>query len=758
MDAAALLYSKLLDCQVTAEEACKDDILAKISNALQLTKERLKSSRTAALWLQYMDMIDILRKFIRAERTGNWDLHLQALSEMLPFLAASGHNNYTKSVLYYLQQMCRLQVDHPDVYQHFQDGLHVIRRSDRYWAGLSSDLVIEQVLMRSMKTSGGLTRGRGMTEQQRVSWSLAMPACAEVNRAMQELTSVSFDSGEQNKDMAKSRQARDWKDAQTQLAYLQERNPFTCDHSLRSISTGVHAHSTVNVDAAKAVGNTILASMEGKTAADFSFKRSDQVITLSANAAVKIDGEAVHIDPQLLFQRLTIAAKEVENIESIFKYELCSYPPALFDSSLLLREPQKPALAKAIWDSLTEESSVMSGEVQFVLDGGSLLQRIPWTRGATYKEICAVYTDYVTKKYGEAIVVFDGYGESSTKDMVHQRRAKGQAGTTVTFTEDMKITMKKVNFLANSTNKQHFINLLGNYLGKKCKVFHAPGDADVLIVQKAVESALQKETALVGEDTDLLILLIFHASLDSHNIFFRPEPKKNVRKPKVWNIQAVKTQLGPEVCSNILFLHAILGCDTTSHLYGIGKGTALKKFKSSVCFRQQANVFSQESATAKEVCSAGEKTLLILYGGSLKESLDSLRYKRFCEKVSTSNSCIHPQTLPPTSAAAKYHSMRVYLQVLEWKNCSNSVNPLEWGWKESDGKFTPALTDLPPAPDNLLKMIRCNCRTDCSSMRCTCRKHNVKCSPACGNCRGSGCTNSTIPEQLDGDIDDETES
>ena len=61
-----------------------------------------------------------------------------------------------------------------------------------------------------------------------------------------------------------------------------------------------------------------------------------------------------------------------------------------------------------------------------VLDGGFLLQCIPWTRGrggGTYREICTVYTDYMVKKYGEAIVVFDGYGESSTKDMVHQRRA-----------------------------------------------------------------------------------------------------------------------------------------------------------------------------------------------------------------------------------------------------------------------------------------------------------------------------------------------
>ena len=144
-----------------------------------------------------------------------------------------------------------------------------------------------------------------------------------MNRAMQELTSVSFDSGEQNKDMAKSRQARDWKDVQTHLTYLQERNPFTCDHSLHSISNGVHAHSTVNVDTAKAVGNAIIASMEGKIAADFSFRKSDQVVTLNAKTAVKIDGDTVHIDPQLHFQRLTIAAKEVDNIESIFTSSSC---------------------------------------------------------------------------------------------------------------------------------------------------------------------------------------------------------------------------------------------------------------------------------------------------------------------------------------------------------------------------------------------------------------------------------------------------
>ena len=137
------------------------------------------TSRTGALWLQCMEMVNIIRTFIKAERTANWELHLQAVSEMLPYLAASGHNLYVKCARLYLQSMNNFRDDHPAVYRDFVSGLHVVRRSDRPWAGLSTDLVIEQVLMRSLKTSGGLTRGRGFTEQQRLIWLLSMPACAE---------------------------------------------------------------------------------------------------------------------------------------------------------------------------------------------------------------------------------------------------------------------------------------------------------------------------------------------------------------------------------------------------------------------------------------------------------------------------------------------------------------------------------------------------------------------------------------------------
>ena len=69
----------------------------------------------------------------------------------------------------------------------------------------------------------------------------------------------------------------------------------------------------------------------------------------------------------------------------------------------------------------------------------------------------------------------------------------------------MQLTMSKAKFLANKTNKQQFIKMLGDQLEMtNRKVHHAPGDADLLIVQKS--------------DTDRLVLLCYHSSLHSHRV------------------------------------------------------------------------------------------------------------------------------------------------------------------------------------------------------------------------------------------------
>ena len=68
--------------------------------------------------------------------------------------------------------------------------------------------------------------------------------------------------------------------------------------------------------------------------------------------------------------------------------------------------------------------------------------------------------------------------------------------------------------------------MLGEALEKdNCKSYYASAYADLLIVQKAVESATTMKTVLVGDDTDLLVLLCYHTSLDTCNLLFKTEKK-----------------------------------------------------------------------------------------------------------------------------------------------------------------------------------------------------------------------------------------
>lgn len=103
--------------------------------------------------------------------------------------------------------------------------------------------------------------------------------------------------------------------------------------------------------------------------------------------------------------------------------------------------------------------------------------------------------------------------------------------------------------------------------------------------------------------------------------------------------------LGPPVCKNALFVQALLGCDTTSSIYGFGKGVALHKIKTDALFREQADVFNRAVATKEGVVEAGEKALLCLYNNKpADESLNSLPYTRFCQKVATGKSFLQPES------------------------------------------------------------------------------------------------------------------
>jgi len=146
-------------------------------------------------------------------------------------------------------------------------------------------------------------------------------------------------------------------------------------------------------------------------------------------------------------------------------------------------------------------------------------------------------------------------------------------------------------------------------------------------------------------------------------IWFFSRSQELIQRDGRSGTKVLKEKLGEDVCNNILFIHAILGCDTSSRIHRIGKGASLKTFLFSHHFRAQAQVFNNISASKEDVAAAGEKALVCLYNGKSDEGLDSLRYRRYCEKAATNTSRVQPQSLPPASAAAMCYSLRVYFQV-----------------------------------------------------------------------------------------------
>ena len=93
------LYESLSSNQCNPDAAVNTNIVSMIHEKLSNLKFIHNTNRTGKLWIPYMDFDFIVRMSIRAERPGDWNLHIHASEQIPPFLGAAGHNNYLKGTL-----------------------------------------------------------------------------------------------------------------------------------------------------------------------------------------------------------------------------------------------------------------------------------------------------------------------------------------------------------------------------------------------------------------------------------------------------------------------------------------------------------------------------------------------------------------------------------------------------------------------------------------------------------------------------------
>ncbi|GBL75992.1 hypothetical protein AVEN_234308-1 [Araneus ventricosus] len=161
-------------------------------------------------------------------------------------------------------------------------------------------------------------------------------------------------------------------------------------------------------------------------------------------------------------------------------------------------------------------------------------------------------------------------------------------------------------------------------------VKQAEEDADYLI-KSALEIEKKSQcVVVVGEDIDLLVIMV--VSINSENIFF------------------LKPGRGEE---------EIYQCSE---------------------LQQVVNIFRDEKACPYDIDDAVHKVFISLYGRKKSEETRDSRIFKLFQKLLVKNN-FNSVFLPPTTAAAREHSLRAYLQ-FQLVNAF-AKRPLDWRWKET---------------------------------------------------------------------------
>ena len=96
------------------------------------------------------------------------------------------------------------------------------------------------------------------------------------------------------------------------------------------------------------------------------------------------------------------------------------------------------------------------------------------------------------------------------------------------------------------------------------------------------------------------------------------------------------------------------------------------------------------------------------------------------------------KSLPPTTDAFKQHVYRSYFQAALWRAVLDTDPPVcdhpHHGWSHDQTSNILLPIPFPPAPTEVLKMIRCGCSSarPCSTNICSCSAARLSCSMFCG--------------------------
>ena len=289
-----------------------DELMEHVRNL----EPELSESPLFTLWLQYVEIIDILHLNIYAECTGCWESYVKSLRLMLPYMAAANRDKYTKLLRWLLEEFEKIP---EDVKSQFLQGGFVVRTStDNVYGCQYGDYTIETFLMEPFKGVEGLTRGRSLDHLTRMIWINTRPQLGEIDRRVRLMAGLALDNTSRHLKKTVIDRVNRWVNKTVEFFEARcvlNRDSVSQFPKIINIGSGYVAPNTVNIHEAYQLGNKILSSIDGVVVeARFRWNRKDCVTQMPSKPRIvkTSDGKEARVfDTALALQR------EMINTESI---------------------------------------------------------------------------------------------------------------------------------------------------------------------------------------------------------------------------------------------------------------------------------------------------------------------------------------------------------------------------------------------------------------------------------------------------------
>jgi hypothetical protein len=452
--------------RMITEEVLHETVISADSedDLMVMLKNKATQSRTAKLWVECLIIpVFIIFMYVRAEREGDWPLHLVAVKEMMPYFFAAGHINYARYGLYYLKSMEQLP---RDLLEKFLKGEHVMRHKPGIWNGIWSDMFIESTFMRYGHGPGGIV-GITLNPNALKRWAMSLHVCSRLTKDISEMRDVSTQEGiTLHKEEMPARVAADSKDRE------KIHNKLTCctdplnppEHvqGIINIVTGqICTDDKVNVDNSVSIGKKQMKEYQASWPEGFNAPINKKVVTMQIQKKhVKIGKDCI-FDTDLIYARVMgLMHSRDLNLENIFHHELAPIPTSMFKDNGDMRITTSKATLKT---KLKVEQSFITFQQAnaTIIDGCAALWVVHWPTQGTVQTYLDGFFKYILEKLSEQDVylVFDRYYNYSIKSGTRNSRAGKYASRLHKLTAATPLPPQNV-VLTVKENKVQIIDLI----------------------------------------------------------------------------------------------------------------------------------------------------------------------------------------------------------------------------------------------------------------------------------------------------------